>query len=274
MRSTNHAVTHYMSHVLFITSYMIWSPKHVTFHEEHKSCSHPLFNLPLLFCPSLLGPAIFCLLIITPKLSSLTMTDKFLYFYLFIVHIFTQKMNIISIDQKLMCPIQFQSLLVYSEMKLKQNGDKTCPCCRLFWTGSVSDMMALLDPTMYLFKRFNWHNKFCGYAVLNDNVQNRLMFCYIVFTFSLLVLTNAGYLIGVWSIMLKFTPIATKFLRGFNPLNPKLNPICYLLALLAHHFLHVSRIRVKSLTLRLLMYIYGAPILDVSRSHTTTQHSR
>ena len=62
----------------------------------------------------------------------------------------------------------------------------------------------------------------------------------------------------------------------FNPLNPKLNPICYLLALLgAHHFLHVSRIWVKSLTLRLLMsYIYGAPILDVSRSHTTTQHSR
>ena len=73
-------------------------------------------------------------------------------------------------------------------------------------------------------------------------------------------------------------------LEGFNPLNPELNPICYLLALLAHHFLHVSRIRVKSLTIRLLMsyiyiwsviyiYIYGAPILDVSRSHTTTQHS-
>ena len=61
-----------------------------------------------------------------------------------------------------------------------------------------------------------------------------------------------------------------------NPLNPELNPICYLLALLgAHHFLHVSRIRVKSLIFRLLMsYIYGAPILDVSRSHTTTQHSR
>ena len=55
----------------------------------------------------------------------------------------------------------------------------------------------------------------------------------------------------------------------FNPLNAELNPICYLLVLLAHHFLHVSRIRVKSLTLRVLMsYIYGAPILDVSRSHT------
>ena len=70
-----------------------------------------------------------------------------------------------------------------------------------------------------------------------------------------------------------------------NPLKPELNPICYLLALLgAHHFLHVGRIRVKSLTLRLLMsyichiyiyiYIYGAPVLDVSRSHTTTHHSR
>ena len=61
-----------------------------------------------------------------------------------------------------------------------------------------------------------------------------------------------------------------------NPLKPELNPICYLLALLgAHHFLQFSRIRVKLLTLRRLMsYIYGAPILDVFRSHTTTQHSR
>ena len=43
-----------------------------------------------------------------------------------------------------------------------------------------------------------------------------------------------------------------------NPLNAELNPICYLLALLGvHHFLHVSRIRVKLLTFRLLMsYIY------------------
>ena len=42
-----------------------------------------------------------------------------------------------------------------------------------------------------------------------------------------------------------------------NPLNAELNPIYYLLALLVHHFLHVSRISVKSLTLRLLIsYIY------------------
>jgi len=76
--------------------------------------------------------------------------------------------------------------------------------------------------------------------------------------------------IGVWRKL---------YNEELNPLNTELNPICYLLALLAHHFLHVSRIKVKSLTLRLLMsyiyiYIYGAPILDVSTSHTTTQHSR
>ena len=41
------------------------------------------------------------------------------------------------------------------------------------------------------------------------------------------------------------------FLSDVNPLKPELNPICYLLALLgAHHFRHVSRIRVKLLTLR------------------------
>jgi hypothetical protein len=35
-------------------------------------------------------------------------------------------------------------------------------------------------------------------------------------------------------------------LQTLSPLNDELNPICYLLALLgAHHFLYVSRIRVK-----------------------------
>ena len=59
----------------------------------------------------------------------------------------------------------------------------------------------------------------------------------------------------------------------FNPLNAKLNPVCYLVALLgAHHFLHVSRIRVKSLTLRLLMsYIYiHIYIYDISNLRVNT----
>ena len=61
-------------------------------------------------------------------------------------------------------------------------------------------------------------------------------------------------------------------LERTNPLNAELNPICYLLALLgAHHFLHVSRIRVKSLTLRLLMsyiYIYMEHPFLLSLDHT------
>jgi hypothetical protein len=44
-----------------------------------------------------------------------------------------------------------------------------------------------------------------------------------------------------------------KYYKMCNPLSPELNPVCYLLALLEHHFLHVSGIGVKSLTLRLLM---------------------
>jgi len=31
----------------------------------------------------------------------------------------------------------------------------------------------------------------------------------------------------------------------FNPLKTELNPICHLLALLAHHILHVSGVRVN-----------------------------
>ena len=45
--------------------------------------------------------------------------------------------------------------------------------------------------------------------------------------------------------------------------------------IVTHQILQWSKTGVSNLTLRRLMsYIYGAPILDVSRSHTTTQHSR
>jgi len=91
----------------------------------------------------------------------------------------------------------------------------------------------------------------------------------------------ADYIAKVLPTMLEIKTLdevlnSSSQISGINTLNPELNPICYLLALLgAHNFLHVSRIRFKLLTFRLLMsYIYGAPIRDVSRSHTTTQHSR
>jgi len=61
-----------------------------------------------------------------------------------------------------------------------------------------------------------------------------------------------------WKRVVKLTPRSLYRHRRtpvlINPLKPELNPICYLLALLgAHDFLHVSRIRVKLLTFRLLM---------------------
>ena len=61
-----------------------------------------------------------------------------------------------------------------------------------------------------------------------------------------------------WTLRATDPWVWIQFLNRINPLNPELNPICYFLALLgAHHFIHVSRIRVKLLTFRLLMsYIY------------------
>jgi len=72
------------------------------------------------------------------------------------------------------------------------------------------------------------------------------------------------------SILLRMRVFQTNVVvQKINPLNPELNPIRCLLALLgAHHFLHVSRIRVKSLTLRVLMsYIY---IYDISTLRVKT----
>jgi hypothetical protein len=71
---------------------------------------------------------------------------------------------------------------------------------------------------------------------------------------------NSQYF-GVFPILITLSWLQKTFI---NPLSPELITIFYLLALLAHDFLHVSRIRVKLLTLRLLMshmYIY---IYDIS----------
>ena len=55
-------------------------------------------------------------------------------------------------------------------------------------------------------------------------------------------------------LMVRDQVLNVQYKSEINPLKPEINSICYLLALLgAHHFLHVSRIRVKLLTFRLLM---------------------
>jgi hypothetical protein len=53
----------------------------------------------------------------------------------------------------------------------------------------------------------------------------------------------------------KFPPLKNP---QVNPLNAELNPICHLLALLGvHHFLHVSRIRVKEELLNEMVLVVG-----------------
>jgi hypothetical protein len=70
-------------------------------------------------------------------------------------------------------------------------------------------------------------------------------------------------------VLLKLKEMAEVLPAPINPLSPELNPICYSLALLAHDFLHVSSIRVKSLTLRLLMsYIYMEHLFLMFLDHT------
>jgi hypothetical protein len=42
----------------------------------------------------------------------------------------------------------------------------------------------------------------------------------------------------------------------FNPLNAELNPVCHLLALLgAHPILHISKIRVKPLSVQIVSFV-------------------
>jgi hypothetical protein len=93
---------------------------------------------------------------------------------------------------------------------------------------------------------------------------------YPLFTVSVTVQFNSIHTTLIVIIFVMFVynhqlQLAQNILAIVNPLKPELNPICYLLVLLgAHHFLHVSRIRVKSLTLRLLMsYIYDITRLRV-----------
>ena len=50
---------------------------------------------------------------------------------------------------------------------------------------------------------------------------------------------------------------ARQLLLEFNPLNAELNPIRHLLALVgAHHFVYVSRIRVKETGMSLTTYLH------------------
>ena len=161
------------------------------------------------------------------------------------------------------------------------------------WTSRYSNSFARLPIRFYNCRHPPWNNCHYDYhfkiklvklllrvrefqlSNLSREIAYSNLFCFNLSN------SRLGALYGSLILDMLLTSVQCTIVNAFNPLNAELNPICHLLTLLGVHFLHVSRIRVKSLTLRLLMsyiyiyiYIYGAPILDVSRSHTTTQHSR
>jgi len=153
-----------------------------------------------------------------------------------------------------------------------------CSVDRLFWTVSCFRMLWNCD--QYIFYVFLCCF-LCIFCVVLGTVCfvsfSVLFVCICVLNYCHRVATqlnlNIPYHISYHITSYRTIPYHTISYRisasllSLNPLNTELNPICYLLALLAHHFLHVSRIMFKSLTIRLLMsYVYGAPILDVSRS--------
>ena len=81
----------------------------------------------------------------------------------------------------------------------------------------------------------------------------------------------------MWTYSFSLAGICSK-LFFFSPINIWADPLDVHAEILVQWFVMQSAlIQCLILTLRRLMsyiYIYGAPILDVSRSHTTTQHSR
>jgi len=97
----------------------------------------------------------------------------------------------------------------------------------------------------------------CSFALLVYIVTLVFVFCLCPSSVRVVATFPGSVLFPLLYSVLPFFPNTLAF-RHINPLNPELNPICYLLALLgAHHFHHVSRIKVKSLTFRRLMsYIY------------------
>ena len=88
--------------------------------------------------------------------------------------------------------------------------------------------------------------------ILKAVTQNQCSQVKLRLLFVLSLLVNTSLDLEIVSCTKKSLLRCNKICRyRINPLNPELNPICYLLALLgAHHFLHVSRIRVKTLTFR------------------------
>ena len=72
--------------------------------------------------------------------------------------------------------------------------------------------------------------------------------------------TTVSGVTDIFVPLCKMSPVTSEsYMAIFNPLNPELNPVCHLLALLgAHPILHISRIRVNAVVInrkKLFTYI-------------------
>jgi hypothetical protein len=115
-------------------------------------------------------------------------------------------------------------------------------------------------------RQYNEYLIYC-HSVSRLGAINSSKACSIIL--SLLYIKNDVFDVQAFAVILKERKRTDQSNMLLNSLRPELNPICYLLALLAHHFLHVSRIRVKSLTLRLLMsYMYIYIYIEREREST------
>ena len=73
----------------------------------------------------------------------------------------------------------------------------------------------------------------------------------------------------IWLVRL----ICEAFRCGRRQTSRPQDRVCHITDIMIHHQTRENGMMFLILR-RLMSYIYGAPILDVSRSHTTTQHSR
>ena len=95
----------------------------------------------------------------------------------------------------------------------------------------------------------NRFRNFNIFFIFSFSIISLLLHVYLLLKmYVVLILFSRNLKILIWKIHIldKFIPEDFRKIsvgKYLNTLKPELNPICYLLALLAHHFLHVSRIR-------------------------------
>jgi hypothetical protein len=85
--------------------------------------------------------------------------------------------------------------------------------------------------------------------------------------------TKLAYTMSIiYFFFIRAIPLCYTSMVYINPLNTKLNPISHLLALLAHHILHVSWIRVNTI-LNTAIYNHSTGVYIKSWQHVSVVHS-